>query len=415
MLWGLCYPLVISLSIVGYPLAAAIMQVLGGHERLGSIAFRGLVLGLAVVTLVASRYNPSSSPRQAFTILALLWLALLSRYVWDATFVPLPMDLPWKEYGLVIVGTVLLPMVSVAGTWDLRACECAARLIQGLGLLAAILIVISVMLAARDFLIAGRLGMEEINPISVGHLGATLAIVSILAPRRVSELRGVFNALMDSRITRWLGGLFGIALVIASASRGPALALTCVFVLYRLHRDIARLGSVGVLRAVVAIMATVALLVGVMIAITGGSGQIPIVTRVLRTSVDQAVSVRTDMMAGALRQFEDSPLTGSSFVELVQRFYPHNIMVEILMTNGVVGFVLLLWLLVLMVRAGLRLLQTPYAWLALLCAQYLVGSMTSGSLYFDASFWILAVVVLAVDWKLRKGSSLGVSGSVSPS
>jgi O-antigen ligase len=134
---------------------------------------------------------------------------------------------------------------------------------------------------------------------------------------------------------------------------------------------------------------------------------------VLGFAYDRALSVRAELAQGALQQFEGSPWLGSSFVELAQRIYPHNILVEILMTNGIVGFVLLAVLLVFVVKALLRLLQTPFAWLGLLCLQYLTASMSSGSLYFDATFWLLPMAVLGADWTNRHfGQSR--SGGIAP-
>jgi hypothetical protein len=411
--WTRWYALLIALALVGYPIVAAGMQVLGAHDRAISIAFRGLTLSVALAILSVNGYARAELPKHAVWICWLLWLLLLSRFTWDATMVRLPLDLPWMDYVLLIVGTVIVPSAAAVRVCDLRALDLAARLIQLLALFAALLVVAAVLVVTRDFIsTAGRIGTETLNPITIGHLGTTLVIVSVLAPERM-EPGGFWARIADARATRWLCGFLGVILVIGAGSRGPALALIVAFVVRRLNRDIIRFGVLGVVKAGLIVVAVASTFLGIALLIFEDPSRLPLVSRVLGFAYDRALSVRAELAQGALQQFEGSPWLGSSFVELAQRIYPHNILVEILMTNGIVGFVLLAVLLVFVVKALLRLLQTPFAWLGLLCLQYLTASMSSGSLYFDATFWLLPMAVLGADWTNRHfGQSR--SGGIAP-
>jgi len=399
--WTPLYALLMALTLVGYPAISAAMQVLGGYDRAISIAFRALTLGVALAILAVNGYARTAFPKYAAWICAFLWLLLLCRFAWDATVARLPLDLPWTSNALLILGVVILPAAAGARVCDLRALDMAARLIQLLGLLTGLLVIAAVFVITRQFVAAsGRLGTETLNPITIGHVGATLAIVSVLAPER-GEPGGFWARLADARTMRWLCALLGVAMVVGAGSRGPALALVIAFLVRRLNRDIVRFGILGVVKAGVIVGATAGSLLGLALLVFEDPRRLPLVSRVLGLAADRAISVRAQLAQGALQQFEGSPWLGSSFVELSQRFYPHNILIEILMTNGVVGFVLLALFLVFVVRALLRLLQTPYAWLGLLCVQYLTASMSSGSLYFDPTFWLLPLAVLGADLTYR--------------
>jgi O-antigen ligase len=79
--------------------------------------------------------------------------------------------------------------------------------------------------------------------------------------------------------------------------------------------------------------------------------------------------------------------------------YPHNIVLESLMTTGTLGGILLIALLTAATRAAWRLLrgQHPNNWIALLFVQYLFAAMFSGGIYNDAELWQYSLAVFALD------------------
>src|SRR5690606_10275510 len=50
-------------------------------------------------------------------------------------------------------------------------------------------------------------------------------------------------------------------------------------------------------------------------------------------------AVRIDLWREGLRQFADHPIFGSGLEVEKYRFHPHNILIEVLLTTGVIGFI----------------------------------------------------------------------------
>ena len=61
------------------------------------------------------------------------------------------------------------------------------------------------------------------------------------------------------------------------------------------------------------------------------------------TEGGMSVNIREEQYLSALQIFSDSPLFGGSLVEHFANFYPHNIILEILITGGVVLFLIYLF------------------------------------------------------------------------
>lgn len=390
-LWPRACALLLCLALTGYPLVAAGVLVAGGYSREASIAYRAGVLGLALAAIAMATILRAPWPRRILLLVLALWSALLLRFVWDASLVPIPMDLPWDDYTLQIVGITLVPALAMARLPNLTCLDQAARLIQVLGLIAAALIGAALWLQAEEFLMSGRLGGESLNPITIGHLGASLTIASAFSGGREAAGRLAF---LDGRLSRAVGVLVGAALVVGSGSRGPLLALVGAVGIAVLAQGYRRYGIVGVLLAAGVAVATVAL--GVLALPTELAMQLPIVERLANFSADESGATRMQLMLGALEQFEQSPLLGSAFVEMTLRFYPHNVLIESLMAAGLPGLFLLVAVLVLAWLTCGVLLGTRFRWIGLLFVQYFIGAMVSGSLYFDSQFWALTLAMASV-------------------
>src|SRR5205823_1499343 len=78
--------------------------------------------------------------------------------------------------------------------------------------------------------------------------------------------------------------------------------------------------------------------------------------------------------------------------------YPHNAFVEVMMTTGIVGLVLLTMSILVGSVSAFRTLKDPnLRWLGLIFVQQFVGAQTSGSLYLGQSFWAALLIVIAAD------------------
>ena len=392
------YAGLLALSFMGYPLVAGASLALGGYERGASVAFRGVMLALALTVLGMASVQRLRWPRGAILIVGAFWFALLVRFLWDLSIVSLPIDLPWDEYLITILGVTFVPALALARLPDLECLQRAASQMRVLGIIASMGVAAGVYALLEEIQKMGRLGFESLNPISVGHMGVTLVIVAVFAGSR-----GRLGMLI-----RVLAALLGFVLTIASGSRGPALALAIALIVGTLASSYRR---GGLAKALLVGMVTLVLMSAATVAVLQSSlaATLPFISRIADAASgrgDQSTSDRNELMTGALQEFEEAPLTGASFVERKIRFYPHNVVVETAMTTGFLGLALLTLIFATSVLACLSLLSSPHAWLGLVYLQYFVSAMVSGSLYFDGTFWAVTLALLGA-WHLYRGRVTG--------
>ena len=391
------YSALFACAMFGFALVSVLPAFLGLPSRPFSVAYRALILGVSLVFVLARLQRESrfdASPKSTWFVL-LLWALLALRMLWDNAITPLPMALPWGEYWLLFLGSTIAP--ALVFLWTVpqvclirtRAlCEFAGALTVGL------LITLGVLFILRSDGIL-RFRTEILNPISMGHVAVSASIV--LGAGIAAQLQAGRKQ-RGRLLLRLLAAAASVGLVLASASKGPILALLAVLsvssVVVPVSDDSRRLSQIG--RRFFRLSAILAFVAGATILLREMT-PIDVIGRFTGALFDLSTTLRTRMMAGALSQFAENPWLGSSFVELSERFYPHNIIVEVLMATGVLGFCALFLLLICSAfSCYLVLTRLPDCrWLGLLYIQYLVDCMVSGSLYFSSQFWVVLLAVLA--------------------
>jgi O-Antigen ligase len=398
------FALLFALAFVGFPFVSAFASALGIYSQVLSIVLRAIVLGLALATMIAAE-------RRVFDIVwrdsavrcfLLLWVALTLRFVWDATFVPIPLPLPWIENFLMVFGIAFIPALALFHVPDSSPFDNARRWIMVLGTLAGVFVAIAFVRAftSGDALLnLSRLSTESLNPITTGHVGVGVVITAWMAERGVAP--SGFQRLLDSKLVRATCGIIGLLLVIASASKGPMVALLAAIFTAQLAQWLRQRTWQTFVRIPLSLIGLLVLL-GLLAWVISSLFGLSLVDRITDIASDTSTTDRFGMLSRALQQFEESPLFGSSIVELESRIYPHNLLADVLMVSGVFGFLLLLGVLAFSVRAYARILMTSQSWIAMVYSQYFVGAMFSGSAYFDPQFWCITATVLGIDRILNR-------------
>ena len=215
--------LLYGVAIAGYPLVSILNVLLGIPNRLTSVPFRAIVLGLSVAVAVRAGTRSTQFYRGLlWAPLALFILLYLYRMYADTVLAPIPLTMPPVEFLSFGLGVTFIPMLPFFEPLGARARDLAVPFIQRMAALAAVLVLL---VGIRQFLAGdllalwrGRFGTETLNPISLGHLGASIAVLA--AYRIVWEPpEGVFRRVL---LTGSL--VLGAITVAASASRGPMLA-----------------------------------------------------------------------------------------------------------------------------------------------------------------------------------------------
>jgi len=120
--------------------------------------------------------------------------------------------------------------------------------------------------------------------------------------------------------------------------------------------------------------------------------------QVVGSDEDDSSVTRLQLFTGGIKQFMDNPIFGDHIEERSLGFYPHNILIESLMSMGILGGLLIVGIIILSLRAVFVCLkrQGYELAIALLYVQSLVSAMVSGSIYTNSMFWYMSVFVVAV-------------------
>lgn len=389
------YGVLFACELFGFPLASVFPVFLGIKSRPISIAYRGFVVLLTVVFVSRALRQRWPLIKGPFAIAALaLVVLLLGRMVWDATFTDLPLNLPWSDQWTFLFGVTVVPTLAFILVPPRDGFDTVRRTGLWVGCITIFMVIAAVIFTLRSGLsnLGGRLQTDILNPISLAQMAISCFILvnaRVIAGTSSGRPRWATAG-------RWFMTLICVLLVLASVSKGPILAMFAVIMLSVLFKGRIDLSGGGVVTRLVVLVIALAAAVGVVL-ILDAYTPIQIVSRFVNAGADASTSTRLDLIQGALSQFEESPLVGSAVVEYSSMFYPHNIIVEVMMTNGFPGLAALLSLLFgCTYYAGRMLLTMPRErWIALLFVQYFIVSMFSGSLYYDASTWATTLIVLA--------------------
>jgi hypothetical protein len=230
-----------------------------------------------------------------------------------------------------------------------------------------------------------RLNLTTLNPISAGHVGASLALLSIL---RLVSMRG--NFLNIKSAYDLIALTIGLAVMLLAVSLGAIVSFVvsagifilfyfrfrvfffsflffsgCLFLLFNVHEELFyRLFDIGSRSSVIG---------------------------------------RVEMYNSAIQGFLDSPIFGLSLEEPIHKFSVHNIFLESLMAIGLFSMPLF----IVAFRAiylSIRLIRekSKFTLIAVLFFQYLVGSLFSGGVVTNYPFWILLGALLFISSKHGK-------------
>ncbi len=397
--WVPSLSLLLALSVVGFPLASTVPVVLSLPSQVASVPFRALVLGLALWLffrwlLVGARLYAGI----ALVPMLALWTILIARLAWDTVVDPISRATE-PEIGQFLalgLGATFLPALAFLERPGDATLRTASGLIQALGFVAVVSVFWLGLTTLREGAVFQRLGIATLNPISVGHLGASVFIVTACAALQARKRRSAVPLWL--RWGRVVSMILAAVAVVASFSRGPAVAVVfAAGMLMLFHEGFARSALTRLVAGLSIASAFTAAAVGVVIYLERNA-LISAVFRLTQGLQDTASRERLSMADGALQQFEGAPILGDLLVERGMMTYPHNFVVETMMATGFAGTAMLAiclgvgtWYAWRLVRAA----DEP-AWLGLLYFQYLVLQLTSGSVFLGGTFWALFVACCVV-------------------
>jgi O-antigen ligase len=232
----------------------------------------------------------------------------------------------------------------------------------------------------------GRMSTSVLNPITLGHTGISLLLLSLYHLISKREVKKSNNLLYI------LGALVGILAALSAASKGPIVSFVAVLLLYVIFtlnpKKIITFTYFGLIAGLF-IWQSLDFLeekFGLQ-AFKRFEGLLGVAEG---SSKDMSTDSRVHHIHDAWEQFLSSPLFGSGIVEQNSGYYPHNIYLESLISTGLIGGMLFIFLSLSMVQKSILLLKNNRAlgWGGLLAIQYSTGAMFSGSLSASNPVWL---------------------------
>jgi hypothetical protein len=273
---------------------------------------------------------------------------------------------------------------------------------------------------------SSRLSLAAINSISIGHTSASTIILSLYCLLK-SKLFGksVANSLLHIFLYATLGT--GLYFLFFAASRGPLLAtIFCLSLFIIVKRILNRSSLLKYLKFDLARIKLkyFFLILFIIICLSLVSQKLSLegvnLERLMSYDDDYEIGdawSRNKLISLAFSSvLQDNNLLAGFGLELPNgRAYPHNLLVESLLTTGIIGALIFMVLLIGCILKSIKILikSDSWGWLALIYLQYAVGGMFSGSLYAFSTFWYLtfAIVCFPVKNHHKKKVNKTLTGS----
>lgn len=378
----------IPMVIVGYPIAGASTIFLRYVEPTTvTYGYRTLVVvlaGLAIMGALLRRRAP------VFPVALTLFLVayLVRLYVDDYINGVFRADFAMLFYA----GGVLPPVVAVLFAGRVVQAEQLIRTTFYAALTACALLFMIGFLGLQSELISsmeqtgGRLNLETVNSITIGHVGATLLIACVAAWYHPG--RGV------PRILIAIASIIAVATMFQAGSRGPFVALGFCLIVYSVvtrRWGVLFAGLVGV----------------VVVALTSSGDQIVILDRFTTVGWDKSSAAQFITQDYAIADFLDHPLVGNAYIEPATLDYPHNLIIDTAMSLGLVGLVLLAIVLFQAGREVVSRLREREFLVALLFLEFFMAAQFSGSIWGHSN--LLTATALLLVWSRTRREAAAIA------
>ncbi len=388
---GLLYAVVIVIGLCGHPLAAGATYFLGVDNTPVSALLRALTAGAALLLIIVCLGSRRSRWSNYLLIcIGVFWLLYFARLVEATVFSEFPLGHDRLRYWMFAVLGCAVPMFGLA----LRPTQ-SEEFDRIFRWVFALLAIAGVMAAFGPLQKEGRLTLIALNPISVGHLGAAVSILSVWW----LMYRGVPTALQA--ILVMLAGMLGLYLMAAGGSRGPLVAFGATLIFLIL---VSRIRQAAIMVAVAAAIGAIVVLLALLLE---GEFGFSAFSRLFAQNhlEDDDVSVRLLLYREALEGILAHPWTGFAIETPSHRVYPHNIILEVFMAVGVIGGGLFLLVVTgLAVKGIVWFRRRPaQAWMVLIFIQTFVGAQFSGALFMVTTFWISVGAMISLTVPGRNG------------
>ncbi len=350
--------------------------MLSGGYRLFNLVLSILIIGQVIVNTIN---NKKIETNISFLILLAFWLLFITRLIIDIEVYDLYLITSYAKsyYYLYTLCVTFIPMIALSFLKPIDfnyLIKDLKNILFFFNLAITALYFYQLLLGSgaifRFYLTRGN--VDFLNPITIGIYASFLILLSLFSKQR--------------KPIDFLFMVIGSINLIAAGSRGPLLftlivisiALAYNFKLFfKNHTDF---------------LLKFCLLSSALIVFLFFFNSI-IFQRLFNFASDDSSLIRKSILNEAMNQFMSNPIFGSHFLVVNSKSYSHNIFLDILLANGVLGILVispviigLFWI---FIKNKFKSIFLLIVLLLFLC------SNTSGSIYNSYEFWLTFAVVLA--------------------
>ena len=392
--------------LCGYECTISILDCIGVASRPFSILIRALIL-LASITLLlfnarAKSYNNSTFEFQRYDFLFFcFWALYLARLLFTTFSYNYRLYLDIREYWIWALLVCFIPASSILFTPQSFVSNLKKEFHRYIYVALYVCLISFVFIFFTSFslvddrisnstLLSGRFGFVNLNPISIAYI-CSLFLLHIFVSHK-NNLFLYFTSTKNSIIV-----IIAFFFLLLTSSRGPLISFLLSMMLFIfMNKDLFKRHLIVTLPIVtIAFQEFINFFLGNSYRFTKALST-PLSTPLSATLPDVSTSDRFTRYKLAIDYITESPLFGS-YIELPNsKGYPHNLLLEVLLTTGFLGAFLLGLLVYTVIKKGLASkldVFSEYVYIAFFF--YFIAAQFSGAIYTSLALWAtLSLLIL---------------------
>ncbi|ATA72675.1 O-antigen ligase family protein [Capnocytophaga canis] len=381
-----------------YPISAVLSLFLSINSTLLNALYRGVALLLSVYILFKT-FQMKRENSIAIELLFLFFLLYLFRIFYDIGFKGIEIEY-FRTFSFYI-GNIVFPVFVVTKTFGFIDSQRLLRKILKVLVLANIVILLT-FLYQQNFALSPEvlLGRAEVkigeegslvNSITYSLYGGYLFLLCF------SLLVFPVKNMSKNKIELFLFLFLGVINLLLGSSRGPLLSTTLAagVILFQYFFHIKKINIFKLGLVLILIPVTISYFFTYL---EESNIKLGIFERMLKFSEDVQEAEqegRVLLYGKAIELFERNPILGKQFM-FDNGAYPHNMILEVLMALGLVGFLLYLGLILSYFRRVFNVYHIEKSYIPIVFISLLSFglTMTSGNIYENVEFWNIFAFIL---------------------
>ncbi len=381
----------IVFMVFGFPAIALVNYAFEIKTGILSQAFRGLNLIISFIfiydflandgikSIFRLKINKQLFKEKAPIVLfAFFWIFYLLRIITDIEIYNVHelTSISKNHYYLFTVGVTIIPMIGVFTVSRINfnfLKVCLHRYLVVLNCLFLLIFFIDKIYYNYEgyrFLISSN-QFDYLDAITIAVYGGLLVLLSFLNVAK-SKFNYVFIYI-------------GSFVVLTTASRGPILSILLALLFILLFKD----KKISLKYLYLMMTLFLAVLGNYLISMI--FDKYFFLSRFIEH--DQSNVNRIKIIINGFNQFLEGPFFGTHFLVIESKMYAHNILLDILLSTGLLGFILIIPMFLIFAKNIMA--KLPYALISVIGFFYFLNTLTSGASYNMNEFWILFAIVVA--------------------